>query len=124
MDAKQTQNLTPHTCCVSSSSRGNVYFTWQWLFVSLSSAVPIFAPSLLHLSLVCMFLPVLLLSAQLLSHFLPFSLHRLVSIKPRFLSVPLLVCFHSHSRHRQNSVGMNTPKATRMGNIKLLLSAA
>lgn len=30
----------------------------------------------------------------------------------------------SHSRQRQNSVGMNTPNATRMGNIRLLLSAA
>lgn len=30
----------------------------------------------------------------------------------------------SHSRQRQNSVGMKTPNATRMGNIRLLLSAA
>lgn len=30
----------------------------------------------------------------------------------------------AHSRQRQNSVGMNTPNATRMGNIRLLLSAA
>ncbi|KAG7241402.1 hypothetical protein INR49_025602, partial [Caranx melampygus] len=33
-------------------------------------------------------------------------------------------CGSTHSRQRQNSVGMNTPNATRMGNIRLLLSAA
>lgn len=49
------------------------------------------------------------------------SLHSLTSVRltppPRWLVV-------AHSRQRQNSVGMNTPNATRMGNIRLLLSAA
>lgn len=48
---------------------------------------------------------------------LPLSLHSLTSILSSWL-------VFTHSRQRQNNVGMNTPNATRMGNIRLLLSAA
>lgn len=34
----------------------------------------------------------------------------------------MVIC--SHNRQRQKRVGMNTPKATRMGNMRLLLSEA
>lgn len=39
-------------------------------------------------------------------------------------SVPLRMVICSHKRQRQKRVGMNTPKATRIGNMRLLLSEA
>lgn len=39
-------------------------------------------------------------------------------------STLLHTVIHSHNRQRQKRVGMKTPKATRMGNMRLLLSEA
>lgn len=39
-------------------------------------------------------------------------------------SILFRMVIYSHNRQRQKRVGMKTPKATRMGNMRLLLSEA
>lgn len=114
-----THKLSPFLfpCVTLVSEEGILFCRLQSIpnLWSLLSSVITILPLDLVLSPICM------LALCLWCHFdpLPPFLQSLV------LHVPVSPSnLHSHSRQRQKSVGMNTPNATRIGNMRLLLSAA
>lgn len=98
----------------------SICFVLQWVFQKLlSSLCTSLSSPLLRVCFTCAAVTTMTPSPPSFSPSLS-SQSRVHLI--HLMSPPPIVL--AHSRQRQNSVGMNTPNATRMGNIRLLLSAA